>query len=239
MRAKTFIYKHLLPADRRRQGRQRLPRGTCTSLSDHARRDGVDRRFQPDPHEPFLLRRRPDDILTDSVVRRIESKPGLVMWEWHALGHVPVTESTTPAEVRYPWDDVHVNPWSVGASGHVLLSARNTWDGRTTSTCAPVLPLAPGWKSSASRPGPESATTWQHDVNWSPAAPSRCSTTARSRRWKSSRAACCSRPARRRRPSSSSRPSRTPLKTLLAESQGSMTAPSGGNGSLGYGGSRT
>jgi hypothetical protein len=29
-------------------------------------------------------------VLTDSVVQQIDIKTGLVMWEWHALGHIPL-----------------------------------------------------------------------------------------------------------------------------------------------------
>ncbi len=36
-------------------------------------------------------------VLTDSVVQQIDVKTGLVMWEWHALGHIPLSESNNPA----------------------------------------------------------------------------------------------------------------------------------------------
>ncbi len=32
-------------------------------------------------------------MLTDSVVQEIDVKTGLVMWEWHALGHIPLHDS--------------------------------------------------------------------------------------------------------------------------------------------------
>ena len=70
--------------------------------------------------------------------RRSTSRPGLVMWEWHALGHIPIGESNNPApKASYPWDYVHINSISPGPAtgaaagasqpGDVLLSSRNTW----------------------------------------------------------------------------------------------------------------
>jgi hypothetical protein len=69
-----------------------------------------------------------DGVLTDSVVQEIDIKTGLVMWEWHALGHIPLRDSHNPAPSSgYPWDYVHVNSADEGRAGDVLLSARNTW----------------------------------------------------------------------------------------------------------------
>ena len=78
-------------------------------------------------------------VLTDSVVEEIDIKTGLVMWEWHALGHIPLKDSLNHVSGgEYPWDYVHINSISPGQSsapaqaganqpGDVLLSARNTW----------------------------------------------------------------------------------------------------------------
>jgi hypothetical protein len=67
-------------------------------------------------------------VLSDSVVQEIDVKTGLVMWEWHALGHVPVSASHNPApRTPYPWDYVHINSVDPGTAGDVLLSSRNTW----------------------------------------------------------------------------------------------------------------
>ena len=67
-------------------------------------------------------------ILTDSVIQEIDIKTGLVMWEWHALGHIAIGDSFDPLpSAGRPWDYVHINSVDPGASGDVLLSARNTW----------------------------------------------------------------------------------------------------------------
>ena len=35
-------------------------------------------------------------VLTDSVIQEIDVKTGLVMWEWHALGHIPLARLVQP-----------------------------------------------------------------------------------------------------------------------------------------------
>ncbi len=79
-------------------------------------------------------------ILLDSVIEELDVKTGLVMWEWHALGHIPLNNSLNHvSSARYPWDYVHINSISPeperagignaaeGRPGNVMLSARNTW----------------------------------------------------------------------------------------------------------------
>ena len=61
-------------------------------------------------------------------IEEIDVKTGLVMWEWHALGHIPLQDSLNAVPGgNYPWDYVHVNSISPGPAGDVLLSSRNTW----------------------------------------------------------------------------------------------------------------
>ncbi len=77
-------------------------------------------------------------ILLDSITEEIDVKTGLVMWEWHALGHIPLKDSLNHVSSgEYPWDYVHINSISpepssgagadAGQPGNVMLSARNTW----------------------------------------------------------------------------------------------------------------
>jgi Arylsulfotransferase (ASST) len=65
----------------------------------------------------------------DGVIQQIDIRTGLVMWEWHSLGHVDVSESyskppNTPAN---PYDYFHVNSLDVSSRGEILAGARNTW----------------------------------------------------------------------------------------------------------------
>jgi hypothetical protein len=64
----------------------------------------------------------------DGVVQRIDVHTGLVMWEWHSLGHVDVGASRAPlpADLASPYDYFHLDAVEVGAHGEVAVSARNT-----------------------------------------------------------------------------------------------------------------
>ena len=58
--------------------------------------------------------------------RRSTSQTGLVVWEWHALGHIPLAESyATPANSA-SYDAFHINSIQALAGGRVLVSARDT-----------------------------------------------------------------------------------------------------------------
>ena len=68
-------------------------------------------------------------IIEDCVVQEIDVKTGLVMWEWHALGHVPLSASYSKP---YPsssavWDWFHINSIDRIPDGNLLISSRNTW----------------------------------------------------------------------------------------------------------------
>jgi hypothetical protein len=64
----------------------------------------------------------------DGVVQRIDVRTGLVMWEWHSLGHVEVgaSHAPLPAGAAAPYDYFHLDAVDVGAHGELDVSARNT-----------------------------------------------------------------------------------------------------------------
>jgi Arylsulfotransferase (ASST) len=108
-------------------------------------------------------------ILTDSVVQEIDVKTGLVMWEWHALGHVPLQDSyNTVPNTSYPWDYIHVNSVDPGTSNDVLLSARNTWALYDVDIRTGAFNWQLGGRHSSFKLGAGTKTYWQHDAEWQP-----------------------------------------------------------------------
>ncbi len=108
-------------------------------------------------------------VLTDSVIQEIDVKTGLVMWEWHALGHIPVSESHNAVpKSHYPWDYVHINSISLGPSGDVLLSSRNTWALYDVDLRSGAVRWRIGGSHSSFKMGPGTNTYWQHDAEWQP-----------------------------------------------------------------------
>jgi hypothetical protein len=120
-------------------------------------------------------------VLTDSVVEEIDIKTGLVMWEWHALGHISLSESNNPApKASYPWDYVHINSISPGPEGgtagagaadqpgQVLLSSRNTWTLYDVNMHTGSIDWRLGGSHSSFRQGAGTRFYWQHDSEWQP-----------------------------------------------------------------------
>src|ERR1700733_11342260 len=70
-----------------------------------------------------------DGLLNDCVVQEIDVKTGLVMFEWHALGHVALADSYAPVPYLSStvYDFFHLNSIQPQADGDLLLDARNTW----------------------------------------------------------------------------------------------------------------
>jgi Arylsulfotransferase (ASST) len=108
-------------------------------------------------------------ILTDSVVQQIDVKTGLVMWEWHALGHIALKDSYNGVpKTPYPWDYVHVNSVEEGSTGDVLLSARNTWALYDVDLRTGAFRWQLGGPHSSFKLGPGAKTYWQHDAELQP-----------------------------------------------------------------------
>ena len=70
-----------------------------------------------------------DGILQDAVLQEIDVPTGLVMFEWHADGHVAFDDSYSPAPSSHPWDYFHLNSVSLDPTGdgNFIVSSRNTW----------------------------------------------------------------------------------------------------------------
>jgi Arylsulfotransferase (ASST) len=108
-------------------------------------------------------------VLTDSVVQEIDVKTGLVMWEWHALGHIPEHDSYNPIPHNgNPWDYIHINSIDPGTSGDVLLSARNSWALYDVDIRTGDFNWQLGGKHSMFKLGAGTKTYWQHDAEWQP-----------------------------------------------------------------------
>lgn len=63
----------------------------------------------------------------DSVVQEIDISTGLVLFEWHALDHIPLSASYfTPQGPGHIFDTYHANSIAVDRDGDLLVSMRNT-----------------------------------------------------------------------------------------------------------------
>ncbi|HEX3910014.1 MAG TPA: arylsulfotransferase family protein [Solirubrobacteraceae bacterium] len=178
-----------------------------------------------------------DGVLTDSVIQEIDVKTGLVMWEWHALGHIPLSETNNPApKYHYPWDYVHINTVDPGSNGDVLLSSRNTWTLYDVDIASGSIRWRLGGKHSSFKMGAGTSFYWQHDSEWQPGGLiSLFDNGSTPPKEKQSRGLLL-------KPDTSShtvtlvKALTNPSKTLLASSQGNTLSLPGGNWLMGYGG---
>jgi Arylsulfotransferase (ASST) len=110
-----------------------------------------------------------DGVISDSVIQEIDVKTGLVMWEWHALGHIPPSESHKPiSRSSTPWDYVHINSADPGSDGDLLLSSRSTWTLYDVDLRSGAVRWRLGGDNSSFKLGPGTHTYWQHDAEWQP-----------------------------------------------------------------------
>jgi hypothetical protein len=108
-------------------------------------------------------------VVSDSIVQEIDVRTGLVMWEWHALGHVPLPDSYAPApHDATPWYYAHVNSIDPSHPGQLLISARNTWTIYDVNLHTGSILWRLGGRRSSFALGPGAAFHYQHDAAWQP-----------------------------------------------------------------------
>ncbi len=64
--------------------------------------------------------------LLDSLVQEVDVRTGLVVWEWHSYGHIPLADSYATPENSASYDAYHINSIQHLKHGCVLVSERDT-----------------------------------------------------------------------------------------------------------------
>jgi hypothetical protein len=107
-----------------------------------------------------------DGAVADTLLQEIDLKTGLVMYEWHSLDHVPLTNSyssAAPTTRAEPFDYFHINSVDVTQDGDLLVGSRNTWAAYDLNPKTGQVRWELGGKDSSFRLEPGAATAWQHD----------------------------------------------------------------------------
>ena len=106
--------------------RQRLPDGPAR-VRAHPRRRRPLHDLPADPRPPARARPggRSRRCSTRSS-RRSTSRPGLVVWEWHSYGHIPLETSQATPQNSASYDAFHINSIQALKKDRVLISARDT-----------------------------------------------------------------------------------------------------------------
>ena len=178
-----------------------------------------------------------DEAVNDSVVQEIDVKTGLVMWEWHALGHIPLHDSFRPIPHLTNWDYVHVNSIDQGSDGALLLSARNTWQLYDVNMHSGGFIWRIGGKYGSSFTlGPGTRFYWQHDARWLPGGLVSVFDNGSSPPEEKQSRGLVLDPNTTTHTVTLVRELTNPNSTLLASSQGDLLSLPGGNWLMGYGG---
>jgi hypothetical protein len=179
----------------------------------------------------------PHAVVTDSVVQEIDVKTGLVMWEWHALGHIPLSDSYSPMpHSGHPWDYVHVNSIDPGHAGQLLLSSRNTWMVFDVSRRSGAVLWRIGGKDPSLRSAPGTSFRFQHDAGWQDGGEVSLFDNGYSVAGDTQSRGLLLDPNLRTHTVKLVKQFANPSETLLTSSQGDLLALPGGNWLMGYGG---
>ena len=100
----------------------------------------------------------------DCVIQELDVRTGRVLWEWHALGHVPLSASYNAPTSSFPFDYFHLNSIQQLAGGKLIVSARNTWAVYMVDERTGRVVWTLGGKYSNYRMGPGTNFEWQHDA---------------------------------------------------------------------------
>jgi Arylsulfotransferase (ASST) len=109
-------------------------------------------------------------IALDGIIQQIDVRTGLVMWEWHSIGHVDVSESYSkpPTTATGVYDYFHINSLDADKHGNVLISARNTWTLYQINTRTGAITWRLGGKKTTFTLGTGVQFAYQHNALYLP-----------------------------------------------------------------------
>jgi hypothetical protein len=108
-----------------------------------------------------------DAAVADTLLQQIDLKTGLVMYEWHSLDHVPLSDSYASARHASrttPYDYFHINSIDVQPEGDLLIDARNTWAAYDVDAHTGQVRWRLGGRRSSFTLGAGARTAYQHDA---------------------------------------------------------------------------
>ncbi len=106
-------------------------------------------------------------IVMDCLIQELDVKTGQLLWEWHVLGHIPLSASylAPPKSSTTPYDLFHLNSIQQLPNGNLLISLRNTWSVYEIDKRTGRIVWTLGGKHSNFRIGKGARFEWQHDAH--------------------------------------------------------------------------
>jgi hypothetical protein len=103
-------------------------------------------------------------VAMDGVVQEIDVKTGLVLFEWHALGHLSLGETYPRSAAKDPFDLAHLNSVQEEKDGNLLVSVRNAHSAFELDRRSGDILWRLGGKKSSFKMGHGAQFVSQHDV---------------------------------------------------------------------------
>jgi Arylsulfotransferase (ASST) len=109
-------------------------------------------------------------FVVDAGFQEVDVRTGLVMFEWHAMGHVPMSDSHTavPSGANKMWDWFHINSIDIEPDQNIVISSRGTWAVYELDHNTGKINWSLGGRASSFRLGPGVRFAWQHDATLLP-----------------------------------------------------------------------
>jgi Arylsulfotransferase (ASST) len=112
-----------------------------------------------------------DGAVADTLLQEVDLKTDLVMYEWHSLDHVPLSNSyasAVPTSRGEPFDYFHINSIDTELNGDLLVDSRNTWAAYDVDPKTGQVRWELGGRHSSFKLGPGAGPAWQHDARQQP-----------------------------------------------------------------------
>jgi arylsulfotransferase ASST len=104
------------------------------------------------------------ELVVDGVAQELDIETGKVVFEWHSIGHVPLSESQAPLPAASAaYDYFHINAVNWDEDGNIIIDARNTWTTYKVDHRSGDVIWRLGGKASSFALGPGVQFAWQHD----------------------------------------------------------------------------
>ncbi|HZU60129.1 MAG TPA: arylsulfotransferase family protein [Solirubrobacteraceae bacterium] len=108
-------------------------------------------------------------VVQDNVIQELDIRTGRLLWEWHSLGHIPISDSyRKPPSGSQPYSYFHMNAIQQLPDGNLLVSGSATWAAYKISRRTGRVIWALGGKHSSFRMNRKARFEWQHDPHLLP-----------------------------------------------------------------------
>ena len=111
-----------------------------------------------------------DQIVTEGIVQEVDIPTGVVLFEWHSLGNIALSESyePVPKSANENYDYVHENSIALDADQNIIVSACHTSAIYKIDHTTGALYWRLGGKLDNFSEKPDTVSVWQHDARLHP-----------------------------------------------------------------------